>query len=1580
MARPARRARRDSEEQMATDSTCQPPAKQGLYDPRYEHDACGLGFIAHIKGQKSHAIITQALQILKNLTHRGATGADPLQGDGAGILIQTPDAFLRRVCGRQGLTLPAIGQYGVGMVFLPKEPASRMACEQEIERAIVAEGQILLGWRDVPTYNAGLSERTKEVEPVIRQVFIARGANEVDQDALERKLYIIRKRSGHAIQALKLHHGKEFYVPSMSTRTIVYKGMLLAHQVGEYYRDLKDQTMVSALAMVHQRFSTNTFPTWDLAHPFRLVCHNGEINTLRGNVNWIRARQQAIASTVLGADLDKIWPLIYDGQSDSASFDNALELLLMGGYPLAHAMMLMIPEAWAGNPLMDEDRRAFYEYHAALMEPWDGPAAMAFTDGRQIGATLDRNGLRPARYIVTDDNYVIMASEVGVLDIPERKVIKKWRLQPGKMLLVDTEQGRIIDDDELKRTLATARPYRAWIDRSRIALDALPDPAPPLKSSVPLLDRQQAFGYTQEDLKILLAPMAETGEEAVGSMGNDAALPVLSNRPKVLYHYFKQLFAQVTNPPIDPIREELVMSLVTFIGPRPNLLGIDETDPPMRLEAEKPILTADEMEKIRHVELFTGGTFRSLELDICYPAAWGAAGMEAALASLCAHAEDAIKLGYNILIVSDRKVSAQLMPIPALLATAAVHQHLVRKGLRTSTGLVVETGSVREVHHFALLAGYGAEAVHPYLALESVTQLHEYMPEVSPEESAKRFVKAICKGLYKVMSKMGISTYQSYCGAQIFEAVGLSAAFVEKYFTGTASNIEGIGLFEVAEEAYRLHQLAFGDNPVLRDALDAGGEYMYRVRGEEHMWTPDSIAKLQHAARANNHATYRDFARLVNEQGKRLMTLRGLFELRFAAMPVPLDEVEPAAEIVKRFATGAMSLGSISTEAHTTLAVAMNRIGGKSNTGEGGEDARRYIPVKKGETLKSRLDGVVTDVALQEGDSLRSKIKQVASGRFGVTAEYLVNADQLQIKMAQGAKPGEGGQLPGHKVSQYIARIRFSVPGVGLISPAPHHDIYSIEDLAQLIHDLKSANPAASISVKLVSEVGVGTVAAGVAKAKADHVTIAGHDGGTGASPVSSIKHAGTPWELGLAETQQTLVLNRLRGRIAVQVDGQMKTGRDVAIGAMLGADEFGFATAPLVVEGCIMMRKCHLNTCPVGIATQDPELRRKFTGQPEHVVNYFFFVAEEVREIMAKLGIRRFHDLIGRSDLLDMRAGVDHWKARGLDFSRVFYQPQVPASVARYNCETQDHGLARSLDHQLIADGAPAIEQKRPVRLEYRIRNAHRSVGAMLSGTIARRHGHEGLPEDTLHVAFNGTAGQSFGAFLARGVSFELQGATNDYVGKGLSGGRIVVYPDPESPARPEENIVVGNTVMYGAIAGEAYFRGVAGERFCVRNSGAAAVVEGTGDHGCEYMTGGTVVVLGRTGRNFAAGMSGGIAYVYDEDGTFAQRCNTSMVALERVLPDAEQLRAEKDLVTAGKGRVLPTGQSDESLLRALIERHLRFTGSTLALAILDHWETARGRFAKVFPHEYRRALSEQYAAKLRADQATASRQKEAA
>jgi glutamate synthase (NADPH/NADH) large chain len=1310
---------------------------------------------------------------------------------------------------------------------------------------------------------------------------------------------------------------------------------------------------VSALALVHQRFSTNTFPTWDLAHPFRFIAHNGEINTLRGNVNWIRARQKAISSPVLGADLDKLWPLIYDGQSDSASFDNALELLYMAGYPLAHAVMLMIPEAWEKHTLMDANRRAFYEYHAATMEPWDGPAAVAFTDGRQIGATLDRNGLRPARYVITDDDLVIMASEVGVLPIPESRIVKKWRLQPGKMFLVDMDQGRIVDDKELKDALANGKPYREWMARVRIKLDDLRAPDETVDTpSASLLDRQQAFGYTQEDLKFLMQPMAQSGEEAIGSMGNDSPLAVLTDRPKPLYAYFKQLFAQVTNPPIDPIREELVMSLVSFIGPKPNLLDISNINPPMRLEVSQPILSGEDMEKIRHVEKYTDDKFRSYELNVCYPVAWGKEGIEARLASLCAEAEDAVESGFNILIVSDRRVDRDNVAIPALLALSAIHQHLVGKGLRTSAGLVVETGSAREVHHFALLGGYGAEAVHPYLALETVAEIAQSLPgELDDKRAIKNFIKAIGKGLLKVMSKMGISTYMSYTGAQIFEAVGLQRVFVDKYFTGTASQVEGVGVFDVAEEAIRLHRQAFGNDPLLAGMLDAGGEYAWRVRGEEHMWTPDAIAKLQHATRANSAPTYKEYARIINDQSRRQMTLRGLFEIKPAASPVPIEEVEPAKEIVRRFATGAMSLGSISTEAHTTLAIAMNRIGGKSNTGEGGEDPRRYEPVAADTTLATLLgaDRVERDIALKAGDSLRSKIKQVASGRFGVTAEYLASADQIQIKIAQGAKPGEGGQLPGHKVSEYIAFLRFSVPGVGLISPPPHHDIYSIEDLAQLIHDLKNANPNASISVKLVSEVGVGTVAAGVAKAKSDHVTISGYDGGTGASPWSSIKHAGTPWELGLAETQQTLVLNRLRGRITVQADGQMKTGRDVVIGALLGADEFGFATAPLVVGGCIMMRKCHLNTCPVGVATQDPVLRRRFTGQPEHVVNYFFFVAEEVREIMAQMGVRRFQDLIGRTELLDKRQGIEHWKAKGLDFSRIFYMPPMPPEVPRFQCEAQDHGLGRALDHKLIEQAQPALERGEKLRIDLPIRNLNRTVGTMLSSRVAHKYGHAGLPEDTIHVALTGSAGQSFGAFLARGITLELIGDANDYTGKGLSGGRLIVRPHADFRGNPQENIIIGNTVMYGAIGGEAYFRGVAGERFLVRNSGGTAVVEGVGDHGCEYMTGGTCVVLGETGRNFAGGMSGGIAYVYDPGGAFKARCNLSMVDLEQ-LPAPGQTPAE----------LRHRGEDDEALLKRLIENHARYTGSDVAKAILGNWQVARSMFVKVFPKEYRRALKE--------------------
>ncbi|HTD07085.1 glutamate synthase-related protein [Undibacterium sp.] len=1548
---------------------------QGLYDPANEHDACGVGFVAHIKGKKSHAIIEQGLLILKNLDHRGAVGADKLMGDGAGVLIQIPDQYYREEMSGQGVELPPPGEYGVGMIFLPKEHASRLACEQEIERAVRAEGQVVLGWRDVPVdAEMPMSPTVRGKEPVIRQIFIGRGADIMVTDALERKLYVIRKSAVHAIEALKLIHGKEYFVPSMSARTIVYKGLLLADQVGVYYKDLQDPRCVSALALVHQRFSTNTFPEWPLAHPYRMIAHNGEINTVKGNFNWMRAREGVMKSAVLGDDLQKLYPLIFEGQSDTASFDNALELLVMAGYPIAQAMMMMIPEAWENHTMMDENRRAFYEYHAAMMEPWDGPAAMAFTDGRQIGGTLDRNGLRPARYIITDDDLVVMASESGVLPIPESKIIKKWRLQPGKMFLIDLDAGRIIDDKEIKDTYANAKPYKQWIKSVRIKLNELKSGQEVAASDVSLLDRQQAFGYTQEDLKFLMAPMATGAEEAIGSMGNDSSLAIMSNKLKPLYNYFKQLFAQVTNPPIDPIREALVMSLVSFIGPKPDLLDTNNINPPMRLEVAQPVLDFADIAKLRNISANTGGKFKSYELDICYPVAWGKDGIEARLASICAEVVDAVKSGHNIIIISDRKVDADNVAIPALLATSTVHQHLVTKGMRTSAGLVVETGSARETHHFALLGGYGAEAVHPYLAMQTLQAMAQDLSgELSAEKAVYNYTKAIGKGLMKVMSKMGISTYMSYCGAQIFEAVGLNKSLVDKYFKGTASNVEGIGVFEVAEEALRLHKLAFGKDPVLENALDAGGEYAFRIRGEDHMWTPDAIAKLQHSTRANNYNSYKEYAQIVNEQSSRHMTLRGLFEFKIdPAKAIALDQVEPAKEIVKRFATGAMSLGSISTEAHATLAIAMNRIGGKSNTGEGGEDPARYqqelkgIPIKQGQTLASVVgkENIEVDMPLQDGDSLRSRIKQVASGRFGVTTEYLVSADQIQIKMAQGAKPGEGGQLPGHKVSDYIAKLRFSVPGVGLISPPPHHDIYSIEDLAQLIHDLKNANPQASISVKLVSEVGVGTVAAGVSKAKADHIVIAGHDGGTGASPLSSVKHAGTPWELGLSETQQTLVLNGLRGRVRVQADGQMKTGRDVAIAAILGADEIGFATAPLVVEGCIMMRKCHLNTCPVGVATQDPVLRAKFSGKPEYVVNYFFFVAEELRQIMAQLGIRSYDELIGRVDLLDKSKAITHWKAKGLDFSRIFHQPEVAADAPIRHVEAQDHGLEKALDNKLIAQARTALATGEKVSFISPIKNLNRTVGTMLSGEVAKKYGHAGLPDDTIHIQLQGTAGQSAGAFLAHGVTLDLVGEGNDYVGKGLSGGRIIIRPNTEFRGWAVDNIICGNTVLYGAISGEAFINGVAGERFAVRNSGAVAVVEGTGDHGCEYMTGGTVVVLGETGRNFAAGMSGGIAYVYDPDGEFEEKCNLSMVALEQVLAG--------DVQTATLDRALwhsrlrgGDGETDEAILRSLIERHFKHTGSTRARNLLDDWARGRAKFVKVFPTEYKRALAEMYTAK---------------
>ena len=1529
---------------------------RGLYDPRNEHDSCGIGFVADIKNRKSNGIIRDGLRILVNLSHRGAVGADPLAGDGAGILLQIPDRFLRAECEDLGIDLPGPGEYAVGMVFLPQSEKTRAACVEAIERTTEAEGQIVLGWRDVPTDGSCLGDSVKPGEPVIRQVFIGCGRDCPDTDAFERKLFVIRKQAHHAIWDIDLPDGNHFYIPTMSARTILYKGMILAKNLEVYYRDLADERMESALALIHQRFSTNTFPSWALAHPFRYTCHNGEINTVQGNINWMLARRHNMSSQVLGDDLAKLWPVIGDGNSDSATFDNALELLVAGGYPLAHAMMLLIPEAWYENPLMDDDRRAFYEYHAAIMEPWDGPAAIAFTDGRQIGATLDRNGLRPARYLITDDGRVVMSSEAGVLPVAEEKIVKKWRLQPGKMFLIDLEQGRIIDDAELKASLAQAQPYQAWLDKTQFRLEDLPvEVSPMAPDPATLLDRQQAFGYTQEDIRYFFTPMCLTGQEPVGSMGRDTPIAVLSARPKLLYDYFKQCFAQVTNPPIDSIREELVMSLVSLIGPRPNLLDLESGGTHKRLEVHQPILSNMDLERIRTIETIADSAFRTFTLDICYPAERGAKGMASALGALCRKAKQVVLDGHNIVILSDRRIDADHIAIPSLLATAAVHHHLIREGLRTETGLVVETGEARQVHDFCLLAGYGAEAINPYLAFDTISDIRPSLPEnMSEKKIHRRYIKALNKGMLKVMAKMGISTYQSYCGAQIFDAVGLSSAFIARYFTGTDTKIEGIGLNEIAEETARRHTEAFGDAPNLRRALDEGGDFAFRLRGEEHVWTPQTVSGLQHAVRAGDYDAFKGYSRAVNAQDEKLKNLRGLFEFKFGKK-VPLDEVEPAADIVKRFSTGAMSFGSISWEAHTTLAVAMNRIGGRSNTGEGGEDSRRYL-------------------ALDNGDSMRSAIKQVASGRFGVTAEYLVNSDEIQIKMAQGAKPGEGGQLPGHKVDDWIARVRHSTPGVGLISPPPHHDIYSIEDLAQLIHDLKNVSPASRISVKLVSEVGVGTVAAGVSKAHADHVTISGGEGGTGASPLTSIMHAGMPWEIGLAETHQTLVLNELRGRISVQVDGGLRTGRDVVVGALLGADEFGFATAALISEGCIMMRKCHLNTCPVGVATQDKELRKRFRGQPEHVINYFEFVAEEIRELMAALGFRTINEMIGRTDKLDVRRAVDHWKASAVDFSQVFYRPEMPAGVAVYNCEAQDHGLEAALDLELIEKARPALDSQKPVVIDTPIRNTHRTVGAMLSGEVAKRYGAEGMADDTIIIRAHGTAGQSLGAFLAAGITIDLEGDANDYVGKGLSGGRLIIKPPPESLTRAEDNIIVGNTVLYGATAGECFIRGVAGERFCVRNSGAIAVVEGVGDHGAEYMTNGVLVVLGRTGANFAAGMSGGIAYVLDEDGDFERHCNLAMVDLE---PIAEEDAVLERLEHQGgdlesHGRVDITGDmtgNDALRLLMLIDRHMHLTGSTRARRILDEWEAYLPLFVKIMPVDYRRALEHMQAEAQRQD-----------
>ncbi|MGI9372706.1 MAG: glutamate synthase large subunit [Hyphomicrobiales bacterium] len=1525
------------------------PDAQGLYNPEHEHDACGVGMICSIHNEKSRKIIDDALAILSNLEHRGAVGADPKAGDGAGILIQLPHAFFAIEAEKLGFELPKPNFYGVGQIFMPRDDDQCAVIEKLYKEVAEEEGLEVIGWRTVPVDNSVLGETVKPTEPLTRQVFVRRGAEIATDNAFERKLYVMRKVISNRLRDVCPEAVGKYFPVSCSSRTIVYKGLLVAEALSKYFVELQDENLVSALALVHQRFSTNTFPSWPLAHPYRMICHNGEINTLRGNYNWMAARQATMESPIYGDDMQKLWPISYEGQSDSACFDNALELLFLGGYSLSHAMMMLIPEAWAGNPLMDENRRAFYEYHAALMEPWDGPAAIAFTDGRQIGATLDRNGLRPARYLETSDGYVLLASEMGVLDIPEEKIIRKWRLQPGKMLLIDLEEGRIISDEDLKADLATRHPYPEWLARTQIRVIDLPDvgrSAP--ASNVPLLQRQQAFGYTQEDLKFLMKPMAQTGQEAVGSMGTDTPISALSDRSKPLATYFKQLFAQVTNPPIDPIREELVMSLVTFIGPRPNLLDLEGTSTLKRLEAHHPIISNQGLEKIRAIGDIADNQFLTSTLDFTYGIDRGPDYMETAIENLCERAETSVAHGYNIIILSDRLMGPDRVAIPSLLACSAVHHHLIRKGLRTSVGLVVETGEAREVHHFCTLAGFGAEAINPWLAFETLeAELPNFGKNFTFEDAVKRYIKALNKGIFKVMSKMGISTYQSYCGAQIFDAVGLNTQFVDKYFTGTHTVVEGVGLKEIALETLQRHADAFGHNPVYESALDVGGEYAQRMRGEAHSWTAQTVADLQHAVRGELPDRYRDFARTINEQSENLMTLRGLFRIRPAEemkrKSIPLDEVEPATEIVKRFATGAMSFGSISREAHTTLAIAMNRLEGKSNTGEGGEEPDRFKPMKN-------------------GDSMRSAIKQVASGRFGVTTEYLVNADMIQIKMAQGAKPGEGGQLPGHKVNATIAKVRHSTPGVGLISPPPHHDIYSIEDLAQLIYDLKNVNPAADISVKLVSEIGVGTVAAGVSKARADHVTISGFEGGTGASPLTSIKHAGSPWEIGLAETHQTLVMNNLRGRIAVQVDGGLRTGRDVVVGALLGADEFGFATAPLIAAGCIMMRKCHLNTCPVGVATQDPQLRRKFKGKPEHVVNYFFYVAEEVRELMAELGFATFNEMIGRTDCLDTEEAIDHWKADGLDFEKIFHKPTVPDDFATYNSGAQAHPIDDILDLKMIELSAPALSEKKSVKHELPIGNTDRTVGAMLSGKVAEKYGHKGFADDTIWFTFNGVAGQSFGAWAAKGVTLDLVGEANDYVGKGLSGGKLIVRPDPNSGIVPEESMIVGNTVLYGAIDGECYFRGIAGERFAVRNSGAIAVVEGTGDHGCEYMTGGIVVVLGETGRNFAAGMSGGIAYVLDETGGFAERCNLSMVDLEPVEVEEEQMehyRADMErhgLVDVGSN----LDRFDAERLYQLIENHAHYTNSARAQAILADWELYLPKFVKVMPVEYRRALQE--------------------
>jgi len=1511
---------------------------QGLYDPRYEHDACGVGFICHIKGKASHAIVSDALRMLENMSHRGACGCEPDSGDGAGLLVKIPDVFLRARCQALGFSLPPAGDYGVGTLFLAQDAAQRQACERQFEKVASEYGLRIIGWRDVPVDSRHVGPTPKRSEPKIRQVFVGMGGAFLSRVDFERRLYLVRQVAENAIEFgdLPAQAREDFYVCGLSATRLVYKGMLTAHQLRYYYLDLRDPAFASPLAMVHSRFSTNTFPSWRLAHPFRFLAHNGEINTLRGNRNWMRARTGSLQSDVFGHELARMFPILTESGSDSATIDNALQFLVNNGRSLAHSVLMLIPEAWQKHELMDADLRAFYEYHACLMEPWDGPASIAFTDGEQIGAVLDRNGLRPSRYYVTKDDLVIMASEVGVLPVPPERVKKKWRLQPGKIFLIDMKEGRIVDDRQIKAELVDKRPWRRWLEENLIDLDKLPAPSQVHEPDhETLLVRQHAFGYTNEDIKILLNPMAVQGQEGLGSMGTDTPLACLSERPQLLYNYFKQLFAQVTNPPLDANFEELVTSLYTYLGHEGNLL--EESPKACHLiKLKTPILSNSDLAKLREVAV---ESMRSVMLPMLFDVADGEAGLEKALNRLCDDAARAVREGASILILSDRGVDQDHVPIPSLLATSAIHHHLIREGTRTQAGLVIETGEAREVHHFCLLIGYGAGAINPYVAFETIADMHRegLLPgDVTLEQAKKNYVKAANKGIIKVASKMGISTIQSYRGAQIFEAVGLSKQVIDSYFTNTASRINGVGLDVIARESLERHRKGFPPISVDGEVLDSGGFYQWRRDGEYHMWNPDTVAKLQQAVRITGFPTWKEYTKLVDDEARHRCTIRGLLNFK-KGTPVPLEEVEPASQIVKRFCTGAMSFGSIGKEAHENLAIAMNRIGGKSNTGEGGEDPERFKPDP-------------------DGSLRRSAIKQVASARFGVTAEYLVNADELQIKMAQGAKPGEGGQLPGWKVDEYIGKIRHSTPGVGLISPPPHHDIYSIEDLAQLIHDLKNVNPQARVSVKLVSEVGVGTVAAGVAKAKADHILISGDGGGTGASPLTSIKHAGLPWELGLAETQQTLVLNDLRGRVVVQTDGQLKTGRDVVIGALLGAEEFGFSTGPLVASGCIMMRVCHLNTCPVGIATQDPELRRKFAGKPEHVINFMFFIAEEVRQYMAEMGFRKFEEMVGRSDMLEFIDVSNHWKAKHLDLSPILYRPSDTRPVAICNVQKQEHGLEFSLDNTtLIGLARPALERGENVFAEMPINNTNRTVGTTLSGEIARKYGHGGLNDDTIAFKFTGSAGQSFGAFLATGITLLLEGDANDYLGKGLSGGRIALFPPRQATFKANENIIAGNVICYGAIAGEVYIRGVVGERFCVRNSGAKAVVEGCGDHGCEYMTGGRVVVIGPTGRNFAAGMSGGIAYVYDDSGQLERLCNQDQVTLE-----------------------IPDKPEDVETIRYLLESHLRYTASGTAKAILHDWQRELRYFVKVMPNDYRRVLENQ--AEIEARAAALSKRQSAA